>query len=139
MKFRTLLFLLTALPLMAGEIAFVKSYDEGLAKAKELKKPVMLMVVTEYCPWCRKMKQSTLTDGRIVERVEKEFVPVLIYREKDRGTYPERFAARLVPSFYFLDENGEEVYNSYGYKPAAAFNRELAEALESYKNPIVLE
>ena len=131
--------LLLSLPLLSAEILFINDYETGLSKAKEVKKPVMLMVVTQYCLWCRKMKTATLTDDRIVERIKREFVPVMIYRDQQKGTYPDAFSARLVPTFYFLDENGEEFYSSYGYKPAGAFNRELSEAVESYKNPIVLE
>ena len=44
----------------AKEMGFQRDYKTALAKAKELNKPLMMVLGADYCPWCRKFERKTL-------------------------------------------------------------------------------
>jgi len=47
----------------AAEMNYGRSYDMAIKSAKAQNKMVMLLVVADYCPWCKKFERKTLTDS----------------------------------------------------------------------------
>lgn len=83
-----------------------RGFDEGLAAAKELRKPVLMLVHTTWCPHCETYKASFFDPD--VVRLMTRFIPVLI----DRDVEPElsaRFSpdGGYVPRTMVLDTDGE--------------------------------
>ena len=97
-----LLALLSTLLLSASDIAnFAKEmqyetvYDVAKARAIKEKKPIMLVMVTHYCPWCRKFERRTLKKESINKRIHKEFIPLILNREAKK--YPKQFYTPRIP------------------------------------------
>lgn len=94
-----------------GEI--YTSYEEAFKAAKAENKPVFILFATEYCRWCRKLKQTTLKDSTIVSRLNKEYV--VLFLDRDKSTYPSKYRVKGVPAVYFTDKNEEIFTSMVGY------------------------
>ena len=126
-----LLAVLTTLSLSASDIAeFAKGmsyetdYKVALQKAKKSNKQVMFVMVTNYCPWCRKFEKRTLVKDEVNEIVQSKYIPLILNREK--GEYPKQFYTKRIPVVMFIDANKEEkIRESLGYKKVKEFVEEL--------------
>ena len=121
-----MLFTLTLL--FAETIPFETSYKEGMKKAIEQNKVLMVVVTQTYCPWCEKFKEKTLVDKEVVKTVTEHFVPVLLNKDKD--DMPEDIRARMVPTTFFLDHEGGEIFSTIGYKHPRKFLLDIQDAVE---------
>jgi len=115
-------------------------FPEDVKDAARDGKRLMLYFWQDGCPYCRKMKETTLADRGIVDQVRAKFIPVAldIYGERelvwtDGRTMREKALAlelviRGTPTLLFLDENGAEVARRIGYLPTEPFTALLARA-----------
>lgn len=130
MKKIALLALLMA-NLFAVEIAWNDTYAQAQAKAKKESKPMLVIITTEECRWCRKLEATTLSDDEVVSKINSHFVPVHITR--DKSVYPKNLTAKMVPMSYFLDGNGKVLYSMPGYWPVEDYQSILDDALRKAK------
>ena len=82
-----------------------KSLDDGLAEAKKDKKPICLIVYTEWCPHCANYAKI-FSDPKIVEK-SKSFVMIHVDQDKEK----DRAAAYApdggyIPRTMFLSSDG---------------------------------
>jgi len=118
----------------ASEVNYSRDYNSALKEAKAQNKPIMLVVVTFYCPWCKKFERKTLKSSMIKEMAQKDFIPVIIDKLKDGGNYPKEFKSPLVPTVYFIDPKTQKpLYESLGYMKKKPFLQEMNTALNIYK------
>ncbi len=81
------------------------SFEDGLAEAKEAKKPVCLIFYTEWCPHCTNYSK-VFHDPKVVEK-SKQFVMVRIDNDKNQEL-SKKFApdGSYIPRTYFLSPAG---------------------------------
>ncbi len=116
-------------------------YDEGMAYARKVNKPVLIDFSGYGCVNCRKMEAAVWTDPAVKDIIENDYVlislmvddkeslsePVKIeeygktrtlYTVGDRWSYLQRhkFGANAQPFYILLDTNGDPVGPSYSYK-----------------------
>ena len=126
------LLLIFATCVFGAEIAWNASYDVALAKAKKESKPLMVLITTEECRWCRKLESTTLQDEGIVLRINTKFQGVKV--TKDKSIYPKNLVAKMVPMSYFIDpSNGKVIYSIPGYWDSEDYDSVLDDALRKYK------
>jgi uncharacterized protein YyaL (SSP411 family) len=114
------------------EVTWNGTYDEALAKAKKESKPLMVLITSEQCRWCRKLESTTLQDEEIVSRINSKFQAVNV--TKDKSIYPKNLVAKMVPMSYFIDpSNGKVLYSIPGYWGSEDYNSILDDALLKYK------
>ncbi|WP_297440160.1 DUF255 domain-containing protein [Sulfurimonas sp.] len=107
--------------LFSGEITYSDTYVEALKKAKKEHKLVYIIIVSDNCKWCKKFEKTTLQEKEIKERVNKEFVTVLLSR--DKTTIPPIFkTTSSVPRHYFVDTDGNVLYWAIGYRDKELIN-----------------
>ncbi|MCL4431979.1 MAG: DUF255 domain-containing protein [Epsilonproteobacteria bacterium] len=124
--------LMLSIGVFGAEIAWNSSYDTALAKAKKESKPLMVLITTEQCRWCRKLESTTLKDKEIISRINTKFQAVNVI--KDKSIYPKNLTAKMVPTSYFIDPSTEKViYSIPGYWDSEDYNSVLDEALRKYK------
>ena len=82
-----------------------QAYDAGLARAKQEKKPVMLIIYTEWCPHCTNYSklfhdQTVVDKSRkfVMVRVDKDKQPEISKTHAPDGEY--------IPRTYFLSSDG---------------------------------
>jgi len=128
---KLLIFLLTTLVLGASEVSefaqnmsYETDYKLALQKAKAQNKGLMFVMVTNYCPWCRKFEKRTLIKEEINTLVHQKYVPLILNREK--GEYPQKFFTKRIPVVMFIDPNSEEkIGESLGFKNVKDFMKVL--------------
>jgi len=131
MKKLFLICLLT-LGLFGADITWNSSYDQALLKAKKEGKPLMVLITSEQCRWCRKLESTTLQDDEVAARINTTFQAVNV--TKDKSIYPKNLSAKMVPMSYFIDpRNGKVLYSIPGYWGAEDYNSILDDALRKYK------
>ena len=65
-----------------------KDFDEGVAYAKQVNKPILLDFTGWACVNCRKMEENVWSDGRIYPLLQQEYVLISLYVD-DRKALPE--------------------------------------------------
>ncbi len=136
-KYLLLFTFLLSLNLFAGsqrlqkEMNYEVSYEKALEKALKQNKPIMMMIGQTECPYCNKFEVKTLTRKNINIKVQKDFIPLSLLRDKDK--FPKQFEAKGVPTVIFIDPKQQKAfYKSFGYKSKRDYKVELEKALEIY-------
>ena len=133
----TLSALLFATEGTAEQLGYYSDYAMALSVAKKEKKPLMLVVVTSYCPWCRKFERKSLAAPNIADKVHSGFVAVIVDRNKDAATFPKQFQTPRIPSVFFVDPKSAKAYwETVGYLNKKEFSEALDDARALfYKQP----
>ena len=63
-------------------------YEQGIACAKKLNKPVFIDFTGHGCVNCREMEANVWSDPRVLDRLKKHFVIIALYVD-DKSTLPE--------------------------------------------------
>ena len=136
-----------------------KNYEEGMAAAKALGKPVMLDFTGYGCVNCRKMEASVWTDPQVADKLEKDYVLISLYVDDktplpkpievndngqhrtlrtvgDKWSYLQshKFGANAQPFYVTVDNEGNPLSGSFSYKEdVPAYLDFLQKGLDNYK------
>jgi thioredoxin-related protein len=115
------------------EMSFYRDYDLALIEAKKANKPIMLVIVADYCPWCRKLERRTLASDEIKARLN-EVVSVIMDQKYDADRFPKMFLTPRKPTIFFINpKTGEHFYESIGYVKKDEFADTLDEVKKEFK------
>ncbi|MDY6933976.1 MAG: DUF255 domain-containing protein [Spirochaetota bacterium] len=109
------------------------SFNSGLVKAKKLARPVVIDFYAKWCTWCKVMDKKTFSDEKVIEKMNRDYVAVKVNMEsnetiyyKNRKMSPNQFSRFLgiqgLPSFLFMDKNGEIIMKISGFKEPKVFS-----------------
>ncbi len=97
-----------------GELHWYEEYDQALAQAKLMDRPIFLDVTAYTCTNCRWMEANIFTKQAVVERF-RQFILLRLYtdggnnfREKQRFAV-ERFGTAALPFYAILAPDGGEI------------------------------
>lgn len=109
----------------AKEMRYETEYRTALAKAKKTGKPLLLLMTTSYCPWCRKLENRILSQTDINKVIQEKYIPVTMNLDKD--SYPEQFGkTRFTPILYIVNSETEKIEHQFaGYSSRNEFLRLL--------------
>ena len=98
---------------MLFAVDWVKDYNAAMQSAVKTDKTVMVMVVSQTCRWCKKMKHRTLEDERVENKL-KEFIPVQVMRDDVfvKKAFPKIYG---VPTIFFIRPDGRVIQEVVGY------------------------
>jgi thioredoxin-related protein len=118
----------------AAEVNYSRNYEMAIKTAKKQNKIVMLVVVGDYCPWCKKFERKTLKDPAVMTKTNESFVGIIIDKYKDKGKYPQEFSAPLIPAVFFINpKDGQSVQETVAYMKPDEFIENMDYALSSDK------
>lgn len=137
-------------------------YDEALAVARKLKKPLMLDFTGINCPNCREMEGRVWSDPEVMKRLKNDFVIASLYVDVHNVYIPPAeqyysealqkkvktlgelnvdrqisiYNANTQPYYFFLDANENRLEpEGYGYDPnIEKFKNMLDEVVKKYKD-----
>lgn len=139
MKKLFLITLLSIISLYAAPEKFIKqmnyesNYEVALQKSIKENKPIMMVLSTTTCPWCRKLERQTLKKKNIDSIIKANFIPLALNRDETQ-TYPKVFETKVVPTVFFIDQKTQTAFErSLGYKNKNDFEKMLQKALIKYK------
>lgn len=99
----------------AKDYGYETNYASALAKAKKAKKPILMVQVTNYCPWCRKLEKKVLAKEKINSDIHKHYIPLIVNRAE--ASLPKQFATPIVPVTYIIDYKDDTKFTKImGYK-----------------------
>jgi thiol:disulfide interchange protein DsbD len=119
-------------------------YEEAVAAAKKLKKPIMLDFTGINCVNCRKMEAQVWSRPEVAQRLKNDFIVVSLFCDYDKTELPKeeqyfskvlgsevvtvgdknedmqatRFNSNSQPFYFFVDEEGNKLAEEgYPYDP----------------------
>lgn len=118
----------------AAEVNYLRNYETAIKTAKAQNKLVMLVVVADYCPWCKKFERKTLKDSSVMAKVNENFVSIVIDKYKDKGKYPEEFRAPLIPAVFFINPKDQKsLFETVAYMKPDEFMENMDYAVSTNK------
>ena len=88
-----------------------KDFEEGLAKAKEVNKPILLDFTGWACVNCRKMEENVWSELDIYQTLKNDYILISLYVDDNEKELPE------AQQFDFLKTNGKiKKIKTYGNK-----------------------
>ncbi|MDA7817275.1 thioredoxin family protein [Sulfurimonas sp.] len=119
----------------ALEANYLRDYNSALQVAKKENKMIMLLVVADYCPWCKKFERKTLQKPEVSKIVQENFIPVVIDKNKEKGSYPKEYNTPLIPTVYFIDPHTQErVHETVAYMKKKEYISHINDTLELFKD-----
>lgn len=137
-------------------------YDEALAVARKIHKPLMIDFTGINCPNCRKMEGEVWSDPEVMKRLKENFVIVSLYvdvtnidlqpneiyfskalnkkvttlGDKNADLQVTKYNANVQPYYFFLDANENRLKpEGYGYDPdIQKFKTMLDEVVDKYNS-----
>jgi len=85
------------------------NYKEAFSIAQKEQKPLFILFRTQYCRWCKKLKETTLKNSAIVNRLNNQFIVLIL--DKNYSNYPSKYKVNAVPMVYITNYN-EEIFTS---------------------------
>jgi thioredoxin-related protein len=118
------LVLLLGAPVVAAENSDAKiqwySYADGIAKAKETGRPIVIDFHADWCKWCKEMDKKTFSNAGVITAMNERFVPISVDTDHDKATATQ-FGVQSLPTMWFLDSNGERIDTLPGFVEADFF------------------
>ncbi|XP_051998176.1 anterior gradient protein 3-like [Xyrauchen texanus] len=106
------------------DINWVQTYEEGLTKMVESKKPLMIIFHLEDCPHCKALKKAFSENQTIQKLGKSDFIMLnLVHETNDNNLAPDGF---YVPRILFVDPTltvradivGNYANRLYTYEPS---------------------
>jgi len=87
----------------ARENSYFRDFNSALVRAQKENKIIMLVMVADFCPWCKKFERKTLEHEDIKKLIEQNFIPVIVDNYRDKKYYPKEFTTSALPTVYFIN------------------------------------
>lgn len=113
----------------AAALPWERDLPTALTRAGNEKKLVMVDFYTDWCQWCKRLDQKTLSDAKVQEALQG-VVTVRLDAEKDGREAAARFSVEGFPTLVFLNASGAEVGRIPGYMDPSPFLQELQDILK---------
>ena len=99
----------------AQKYGYETDYKKALKRAKVEKKDILLVEVTNYCPWCRKLEKKVLASKKVDNYIHKNYIPLIVNREEKK--LPKEFDTPIVPVTYVINyKDSKDFKQTRGYK-----------------------
>ncbi len=107
-----------------GSLLLWSSYEEGLKRARETGRPLMLVFTSPHCRFCHYLEEITLTDSGVVQMLNEHFVSVKV-DVSDNWELARKYMVSSFPTVWFLSSEGERIGMVLGYRSPEFFKEVL--------------
>ena len=88
--------------------------SEALQKAKTSDKEVFTVFESDTCTYCHQLRQNTLNDAQIMDKLNESYVVVII-NVNDNPEIAGKYNVYSTPTMLILDSEGNELKFIEGY------------------------
>jgi thioredoxin-related protein len=118
--------------LCAKEVVWFKNFQQAQNTAAAQNKPILVLMTTQECGWCKKLKKETLPHPAVHAKLSDKFIAVELDRDID--SYPNQFRTRGVPTTFFADKTGKLLIRpAIGFFDAETYESYMDDALKAKK------
>lgn len=104
----------------AKAMGYETNYATAVKKAQKSGKNIMLVLVSNYCPWCRKFEERVLLKQDVNAIIQEQYIPLIINKEKE--PFPKNLDQAFTPIIHFIDHKTLQSYESVvGYNSKDEF------------------
>lgn len=107
------------LPVAPETPLVVKTYAEAIEASAKSGKQIVLFFSGDFCPYCIKMKNQTLSDDGVKKALEK-YIFLIIDTTSDRET-TRKFKIRGIPAYIITDKTEKAIKAGEGFKSVDEF------------------
>ncbi len=100
-----------------------------LAQAQN--KPMLLVFGADWCGYCKKLEQQTLTNPQLVEYINKTYIAVHLDADKDEKV-TEILEVKGLPCTIILSPDADLLGRIEGFHQPSAFYQKLATAKQAH-------
>ncbi|MBV8251520.1 MAG: thioredoxin family protein [Chitinophaga sp.] len=112
------------------------SWKEILSQAKKENKLIFIDVYTSWCGPCKMMAAEIFPQKVVADKFNASFINYKIDAEKGEGVQiAKQFEVHAFPTYLFVNGNGDLIYRTSGYMPAASFLDQANIALKAKDDP----
>jgi thioredoxin-related protein len=98
-----ILFLLLISTVGANHVSWQSNFDKAHQQALKENKKLMVLLIKKDCPECIKAIKTTFINQPYIDKINREFISVLITKDQ-KSSYPiEMLYTFQYPSLFFLD------------------------------------
>jgi len=119
------------------------NYTDGIRRASETNKKILVDVYTDWCGWCKKMESDTYSDEDIKNYLTENYVLVRLNAESEiketvgneemtQAEIAKAYKVKGYPTTVFLAASGEPITFVAGYMKPADFLPVLRYVAEDY-------
>lgn len=90
------------------------SLSEALQKAKTSDKQVFAVFESDTCTYCHQLRQNTLNDAQVMEKLNESYVVVII-NVNDSPEIASKYNVYSTSTMLILDSEGNELKSIEGY------------------------
>ncbi len=112
-------------------IHWQEDLDLAQEEAEQGDKAVAVMLYADWCSWCKKMFNETLTDP-VITSLEERFVWVKLNSDKHKE-YMTRFGQKGFPMMVLLDKQGNVIEKREGFQQVYPLWESLRQVLAGGK------
>ncbi|MCB0734899.1 MAG: DUF255 domain-containing protein [Bacteroidetes bacterium] len=124
-----------------------KTWNEGYPESRASNKIALIDTYTAWCGWCKKMDKDTYEKSEIIERINKDFIPIKFnpelagsYNVGDTSISGRALLSALsrgkssgYPTTFFFLPSSNVMYQYPGYMNAEQFAQLLDEMVRVHK------
>jgi thioredoxin-related protein len=92
-----------------------RDYEEGIAFAKKVNRPIMITFLSDRCRYCDLMEKKTFSDREVVKALNGKFVSIKVDVRK-YGTLARMYGATYLPTTVFITPQEEGIGKLIGYR-----------------------
>jgi hypothetical protein len=116
------------LPVRAGEVQWLDSIAAGQVVANSTGRPMLLWCIHPTCPYCKKMRETTLLDPDVQDLL-LQFVPVQLDVMNEQR-YASMTLEHGFPMFEVVTPELADLHRFYNYREPTDFRQELIRGLQ---------
>ena len=107
-------------------LADAKTYSEALKMSKEHNRPIFLFFGAHWCHWCQQMRNGTLSDSEVKNKLATEYIVYFVDTDKHRNL-ARKFKISGIPVSMIISEDEKEVAKHSGAMSKQDFMNFLSE------------
>lgn len=109
-----------------------QSYKKAVKSSERNQKPLLIYFTADWCPPCKKMKNSTLQDEDIVTYINETYNPVKVDMTRGDHSVSRKFGVTSLPTYLIVNSEQKVESSGLGYYPKSNFMLFLQNEVKTY-------